>query len=152
MICLPIYKWGSMVSYSSSLLKTWTKLGWDANNLPSRITKMSFLWNIYYLYITEPRSAISQKSHTKWILHQGKQTSDWKGFHAWMLAFCSCLDIMAATFLYIIKGTGVCHLHQTLASPREPLEKASAVTVETSSFLDVDPWRLRQPWPKRGLV
>ena len=92
------------------------------------------------------------KSCAKWILHHGKQTSNWKGFHAWMLSFCSCLDIMAATSLCIIKGTGVCHLHQTLASPREPPEKASAVTVETSSFLDSDSWRLRQPGPKRGLV
>lgn len=100
MICLPIYKWGSMVSYSFKPSKNLNQIRVGCQHLPSRITKMSFLWNIYYLYITEPRSAISQKSHTKWILHRGNKRAIERDFtpecshsaHAWTLwplPFCT---------------------------------------------------------------
>ena len=68
-----------------------------------------------------------------------------------MPSFYSRLAVMAATSLFIIKGAGVCHLHQILASPRDPLEKASLVTVETSSFLDADSRRLRLSDPREAL-
>lgn len=114
--------------------------------------KNVFPSEIFIIYTSLSLDRLFLKRAAQSEFSMGKQTTNWKGFHAWMLSFCSRLDIMAATFLYIIKGPGVCHLHQTLASPREPPEKASAVTVETSSFLDADPRRLRQPRPKRGLV
>lgn len=125
----------NLLKMRTKVLFRWAK----TSPLPfSQITKLSLLLPHFYLHIAVARWAVSQQSCTKWILRHpcGEQTADWKGFHAWMLSFCLPLDSMAATFLYIIKGTGICHLPQSLASPREPPEKVWVVSLETSCILD----------------
>lgn len=133
-------------------LNLWPQWCWGVNSPFSKSQKYLSFWNVYYLYIPEPRSLIFQELHKVNFSIMGNKRADWKDFTPECSHSARAWVIMAAASLCIIKGTGVCHLHQTLASPREPPEKASVVTVETSSFLDSDSWRLRQPGPKRGLV